>query len=308
MHTRARNRLIFILFFSIVTTVVMLFLRNYGNNVIFYEIRIPEILLAFFAGAGLSVNGAVFQTLFRNDLATPYILGIASAAAFGAAIGIQAGITSQIFLSAAAFIAAIFATIAVFAFGGISKRPGGLLLAGVALNFFFASAIMLMQYLANFTVSFEIIRWLMGNLSIIGYKKVYLLIPTVILSSFAIFRFYDELNLLVAGEEFAKIHGVNISSAKTALFFLTSLSTAIIVSIVGPIGFVGMMVPHIIKLIVGKDHKFVLAGSFFFGGFFLAASSEIGKIVVPPAQIPTGIITSLLGGPFFLWLLIRKRN
>ncbi len=163
-----------------------------------------------------------------------------------------------------------------------------------------------MQYLANFTVSFEIIRWMMGDLSIIGYGKLSLIIPSVLLSSVVIYRFYDELNLFIAGEEFAKIHGVNVKQIKAALFFLTSLSTAIIVSVAGPIGFVGMMVPHIIKMTIGRDHKFMLIGTFFFGGLFLAVSNEVGRIIVPPAQIPVGIITSILGGPFFIWLLVRN--
>lgn len=302
------KRLFLICILSITAVLIMPFFGSYDNNTIFYDIRIPKILLAFFVGAGLSVNGAVFQTLFKNDLATPYILGVASAAAFGAAIGIQIGVGSQLALSALAFAAAMSATIIVFMLGKISKMPSGLLLAGVALNFFFASMILLMQYLANFTVSFEIIRWMMGNLSIVGYSKLYLLIPTVLVSSGVTYRFYDELNLFVAGEEFAKIHGVNVKQVKAALFFLTSLSTAIIVSVAGPIGFVGMMVPHIIKISIGRDHKVMLIGAFFFGGFFLSASNEIGRIIVPPAQIPVGIITSLLGGPFFIWLLIRRRN
>ncbi len=302
------KRLFLICAISVAVIFIMPFFGSYDNKTIFYDIRIPEVLLAFFVGAGLSINGAVFQTVFKNDLATPYILGVASAAAFGAAIGIRIGSDSQLVLSILAFAAAMLTTIIVFMLGKISKRPGGLLLAGVALNFFFASMILLMQYMANFTVSFEIIRWMMGDLSIVGYKNLYLLIPTVLISSAITYRFYDELNLFVAGEEFAKIHGVNVKQIKAVLFFLTSLSTAIIVSVAGPIGFVGMMVPHIIKILIGRDHKFMLVGSFFFGGFFLTVSNEIGKIIVPPAQIPVGIITSILGGPFFIWLLIRRGN
>ncbi len=306
MLDTGKKRLFLLCALSIAAVAIMPFFGSYHNNIIFYDIRIPKVLLAFFVGAGLSINGAVFQTLFRNDLATPYILGVASAAAFGAAIGIQIGIDNQMLLSALAFLAALSATIIVFMLGRISKRPGGLLLAGIALNFFFASLILLMQYLANFTVSFEIIRWMMGDLSIIGYGKLSLIIPSVLLSSVVIYRFYDELNLFIAGEEFAKIHGVNVKQIKAALFFLTSLSTAIIVSVAGPIGFVGMMVPHIIKMTIGRDHKFMLIGTFFFGGLFLAVSNEVGRIIVSPAQIPVGIITSILGGPFFIWLLVRN--
>ncbi|OUR73675.1 iron ABC transporter [Methylophaga sp. 41_12_T18] len=281
---------------------------------IMFEIRIPRVIFAFVAGAGLALCGMVFQAMFNNPLATPFTLGVASGASLGAAIYVSLGLSfSLLGIDGTSFSAFLGALIAISIVYGISHFRQGfstetLLLTGVAISFFFSSLILFTQYLSNVTDSFRILRWLMGELSIVGYQDLMQLLPFVTLCVAVIIWLSRELNLLMAGDDIALSRGVAVKQTRYLLFFITSLCVGAIVALCGPIGFIGMMVPHICRLIIGSDHRWLTPATLMFGGGFLVFCDTIARLIIAPAEIPVGVITTLLGGPFFLWLLIRIRS
>ena len=281
---------------------------------ILWDIRLPRLLFAFLAGCGLALCGLVFQAMFHNPLATPFTLGVASGASLGAAISVYLGLnffllgfTAQ---TLSAFCGALIAISLVFF---ISRLRSGfstetLLLTGVAISFFFSSLILLVQYLSDVNDAFQIIRWLMGSLTVVGYDDVRQLAPFVIIAAIVIIGFGRELNLLMAGDDIAASRGVSVNRLRYLMFFVTSLCVGAIVALCGPIGFIGMMVPHICRLLIGQDHQWLIPASLLFGGSFLIICDTLARIVIAPAELPVGVITTLLGGPFFLWLLIRNKR
>jgi len=277
---------------------------------IFWKIRIPRVLVAFLSGMALAVSGMTFQALFRNPLATPFTLGVSSGAAFGAAAYVRLGLVFT-FLgisgqSVGAFGGALAAILIVY---GLTQARRGfstatMLLAGVAVSFFFTSLILFIQYMSDFTHSFRIVRWLMGGLEVVGYRPVLTLAPFVLVGSAVVLALFRELNLMLMGEDIAASRGVSVKTLKNTLFFATSLMVGGVVAIAGPIGFVGMMSPHICRLIIGHDHRWLGPATILFGGMFLTVCDTLSRTLIAPAEIPVGVITALLGGPFFLWLLI----
>mgnify|MGYP000270500514 CR=1 FL=1 len=278
------------------------------------QIRIPRILFAFLAGSGLALCGMVFQAMFHNPLATPFTLGVASGASLGAALYVYLGFNISLLGidggTFAAFLGALLAITFVYSISRLQRgfSPETLLLTGVAISFFFSSLILFTQYLSNLTDSFQIIRWLMGSLTTVGYQDILQLLPFVTLCAATIIWLSRELNLLMAGDDIALSRGVSVHSVRYLLFFVTSLCVGAIVALCGPIGFVGMMVPHICRLLIGSDHRWLIPATLLFGGTFLIICDTIARLVIAPAEIPVGVITTLLGGPFFLWLLIKSRN
>jgi len=278
------------------------------------EIRIPRVLFAFVAGSGLALCGMVFQAMFHNPLATPFTLGVASGASLGAAIYVSLGLSfSFLGINGTSFAAFSGALLAISIVYSISRFRQGfstetLLLTGVAISFFFSSLILFTQYISNVTDSFRILRWLMGELSIIGYRDLMQLLPFVTFCTAVILWLGRELNLLMAGDDIAISRGVAVKQIRYILFFTTSLCVGAIVALCGPIGFIGMMVPHICRLIIGTDHRWLTPATLMFGGGFLVVCDTISRLIIAPAEIPVGVITTLLGGPFFLWLLIRSRS
>ena len=179
-----------------------------------------------------------------------------------------------------------------------------MLLAGIAVNLFFSSLILLIQYMSDFTRSFRILRWLMGGLEVMGYESILNLAPLVLTSVLVLFALTHELNLMAVGEELAISRGVDVQWVKRALFLATSVCVGGVVAVCGPVGFVGMMVPHICRLLVGGNHRRLLPTCCLFGGVFLTACDTAARTLIAPAEIPVGVITSVLGGPFFVWLLV----
>lgn len=277
---------------------------------IFWKIRLPRVITAFFAGSALAISGMAFQAMFRNPLATPFTLGVSSGAAFGAAIYIKIGLIFSIFgvsgQSLSAFIGAIISVLLVYGLSQIKKgfTTATMLIAGVAINFFFSSLILFIQYLSDFANSFRIIRWLMGGFEIVGFRPVITILPFVLIGGALVFVLTHELNLLTLGEDIALSRGVDVKKIKAVLFFATSLMIGGVVSVCGPIGFIGMMAPHICRLLIGAEHRFLTPVSFLFGGVFLVFCDALARMLIAPAEIPVGVITALLGGPFFLWLLL----
>ncbi len=283
-------------------------------HTILQDIRLPRVLFAFVAGAGLALCGMVFQAMFQNPLATPFTLGVASGASLGAASYVYFGLSFTILgiegTSFSAFLGALLALSIVY---GISHFRSGfsvetLLLTGVAISFFFSSLILFVQYLSNITDSFRIIRWLMGELSTVSYVDLFQLLPFVTLTLVFIIWSSRELNLMMAGDDIALSRGVAVKKTRYRLFIITSLCVGGIVAITGPIGFIGMMVPHMCRLIIGHDHRWLIPASFMFGGAFLVICDTLARLLLAPSEIPVGVITTLLGGPFFIWLLIRSRS
>lgn len=284
------------------------------QQLILYELRIPRVLFAFTAGSGLALCGMVFQAMFRNPLATPFTLGVASGASLGAALSVYIGLSFTILginaISFSAFAGALVAiglvySISHFRFGFSGET---LLLTGIAISFFFSSLILFVQYLSNIADSFQIIRWLMGSLTVVGYHELKQLLPFVSLTAIVIILLSRELNLLMAGDDIALSRGVSVKYVRYTLFFITSLCVGAIVSLCGPIGFVGMMVPHICRLLIGEDHRWLTPATLLFGGGFLVICDTLARLVIAPAELPVGVVTTLLGGPFFLWLLIRYKR
>jgi len=281
---------------------------------IFWKIRIPRVCISFLAGAALAVSGMAFQAMFRNPLATPFTLGVASGASLGAAIYVRLGLVFSVLgisgISVFAFTGAILSILLVY---GLTRVRRGfstttMLLAGVAISFFFSSIILFTQYMSDFTHSFRILRWLMGGLEVVGFESVLNMAPFVISGGAIILYMTHELNLMMTGEEIAISRGVSVWKTKKVLFFATSLMVGGVVAICGPIGFVGMMAPHICRLLIGADHRYLTPATLLFGGVFLTLCDMLARTLIAPAEMPVGIITALLGGPFFIWLLLGKSS
>jgi len=297
-------------FIGIETISPMDIAANSYEGDIFWRLRVPRALIAFLAGAGLAISGMAFQAMFRNPLATPFTLGVSAGASFGAAVYVTLGFAFSFAgisgVSVFAFLGAVMAITIVYGLTKVRKgfSTATMLLAGVAVSFFFTSVILFMQYISDFTRSFRVMRWLMGGLEVVGYDSVLNLFPFVMIGVGVVFLFTRELNLLTTGEEIAISRGVEARKVKAAMFFASSLMVGGVVAVCGPIGFVGMMTPHICRLMIGPDHRFLAPASALFGGVFLTLCDTLARTAIAPAEIPVGVITALLGGPFFLWLLL----
>jgi len=268
-------------------------------------IRLPRTIAAFLAGATLSLCGMIFQALFRNDLASPYTLGISSGASFGAAVAILLGITS---VPMAALLGALIAVAVVWRLSLIESRFGShtMLLAGVATGFFFSGLTIFVQYLADFSHGYRILHWLMGSLDAMGWPETVRIAPFFLFAVVAAL-FHRELDILSFGEEAAAARGVDYSRTLLAQFILTSIAVAGIVAATGPIGFVGLIAPHSARLLVGPRHCILTPASALTGGVLLTLCDTLARTLIAPGEIPVGVVTALLGGPFFLWLLLRGR-
>ncbi|HDP94690.1 MAG TPA: iron ABC transporter permease [Candidatus Aminicenantes bacterium] len=280
-------------------------------SMIFWQIRLPRVLLGWVAGAGLAAAGMVFQAIFRNSLATPYTLGVSAGASLGAALGMRLGLGGLLLgfsvMNLSAMAGALIAIGLVYGLTRLRREcsTATMLLAGVAVNFLFASLILLIQYSADFYDTFRILRWLMGGLEMVGFSAPLRALIVVAPVALVLALMSFELNLLTIGEELAISRGMAVARVRSVLFFLVSLMVGVVVSICGPIGFVGLMCPHICRLIVGADHRRLLPATLLFGGAFLVVCDTAARTLFAPTELPVGIFTSLLGGPFFLWLLLK---
>ncbi|MBD3318080.1 MAG: iron chelate uptake ABC transporter family permease subunit [Chitinivibrionales bacterium] len=281
---------------------------------IFWSLRVPRVLTAFLAGGGLALCGMVFQAVFRNPLATPFTLGVSSGASCGAAVAILFGLNrlapAMPVVPLGAFVGAMAAMGLVYAFTTLSRDFSTLtlLLAGIAVSFIFSSSLMFLQYLSNFTHSFQIVRWLMGGIEVFGYGHFATMVPLVLAGGMIIAFFLPHLDHLLSGEDLAHSRGVNVGATRTWLFIAASVMVAGIVAVCGPVGFVGMMTPHICRLALGGRHTTLGPACFLFGGAFLVLCDTVARTIVAPAEMPVGVLTALMGGPFFLWLLFGREK
>jgi iron complex transport system permease protein len=291
---------------------VMIDPTNITDSDILYSLRIPRVLTTFLVGVILALGGVVFQALFRNPLATPFTLGVSSGAALGATVALRLGLTISFLgltmVSWVAFVGALFAVGLVFLLSKVGKQrgPSSMLLSGVAVNFSLASLVMLIHYSSSMSGSFNILRWMMGRTEVVGYSTATLLLPFAGLLAVILIVLSRELDLMTVGDDFAITRGVALKPVRNLMLVSVSLATGIAVSLSGPIGFVGLMAPHICRLLVGSGHRMLIPATIFFGGSFLVACDTIARTVVAPTEIPVGVVTSLVGSVFFLWLLIKR--
>ena len=289
----------------------------FADNVdaqIFFIARLPRALTGALVGATLAAAGVVFQALLRNPLATPFTLGVSAGSALGAMFAITFRLHLSFFgvsaVTAASFIGSIGAVAIVYALARARHRgfsTNVLLLAGVTLNAFFSALILFVQYLADSSEAMRTMRWLMGDLDVAGYGPIVAALPLCALA-FAVFAWLPRaLNLLSLDADAAAARGVNVLRVQRLAFFSASMATGAAVSLGGPIGFIGIIVPHLVRLLVGADHRVVLPASAFFGAAFLVVCDVLARTAMAPVELPVGIITAIIGGPFFLWLLVRQR-
>lgn len=279
---------------------------------IFFVARLPRVLAAALVGATLATAGVVLQALLRNPLATPFTLGTSAGAALGAMLVIAAGLdlgalgVSSVPLGS--FTGSIVATGLVYWMARSQRRGLSttvLLLAGVTLNSFFSALILFVQFMGDVTQTFRTVRWLMGDLDVGSYGPLVAALPFVVLAFAAFAVLARSLNLLSLGADAAGARGVDVAWAERLAFLSASLATGAAVSLAGPIGFIGIIVPHLVRLLVGADHRVVLPASACFGAAFLIGCDVISRTAFAPLELPVGIVTAMIGGPFFLWQLVR---
>ena len=286
----------------------------FADNVdaqIFFVARLPRAIAAALVGGTLAAAGVVFQGLLRNPLATPYTLGVSAGASLGAMVAITFGSAWAIGGVATASLAGAFLAVAIV-YALAAARHRGLsttvmLLAGVTLNAFFSALILFVQYVSDFAQTYRALRWLMGDLDVASYEPILYALPLIGVAFAGFAWLARPLNLMSAGMDAAATRGVEVERVQRGAFFAASLATGAAVSVGGPIGFVGIIVPHLVRLLVGADHRLVLPASTFFGAAFLVGCDALARTVIAPIELPVGIITAVIGGPFFLWLLITRR-
>jgi iron complex transport system permease protein len=286
-----------------------LFSSEIGQQ-IFFDLRLPRVVFAFLVGFSLAMIGVAFQALLQNELATPYTLGVASGGALGAVIAIKSGLvftvfgfTNIIFFSVGGSVLTIL-IIYLIAKSRAGLSPITLILTGVTISLLFSSLILFVHYLADFTETYRMIRWLMGGLQVTGWYYSLVLFPFVSLTFLYLFRKAVALNIISSGDEMALSKGVDVLRLQRGVFLISSVLVGIIVAFAGPIGFIGLIIPHLIRLIVGADHRKLLITAPIFGGTFLIWCDTFSRTIISPAEF----ITAMLGGPFFIWLLIRQKR
>ncbi|CAI8858573.1 iron ABC transporter permease [Kosakonia quasisacchari] len=285
-----------------------------GTRVIVWDIRMPYALMAIIVGLTLGLAGAEMQTILNNPLASPFTLGVSSAAAFGAALAIVLGIgipgvPAQWFISANAFL---FALLAALLLDGITRwtqvATSGVVLFGIALVFTFNALVSMLQFIANEDTLQGLVFWTMGSIARASWEKLGILLlalavimPLSMLSSW-------KLTSLRLGEDRAISFGINVRRLRLATLLRISILSALSVAFVGPIGFIGLVAPHIARMVFGEDHRFYLPGSALIGALVLSLASIVSKNLIDGVIIPVGIVTSLVGVPFFITIIVRHRG
>jgi len=279
--------------------------------IIIWKIRLPRIILTVIAGMGLGVSGAVFQGIFRNPMANPYILGISSGAAFGVTLGITMGLQITFLgigaIPISAFIGAISASIVVYLISGGGRDILPLLLSGIAMGFLLSALMSLLMYFNRSQLE-NIVYWTMGSFNAANWQKAVITAPVILPGSLFIIIFARDLNLMVLGEDSANSMGISVKKSRLIFLLVSTIITASAVAVSGVIGFVGLIVPHAMRIITGPDHRTLIPYSMLGGAILLLISDTIARTIIAPTEIPVGIVTSLLGAPFFLFLLNRMRN
>jgi iron complex transport system permease protein len=289
------------------------------QQAVLITIRLPRVALWILAGAGLAVTGAALQGLFRNPLADPGLVGVSGGAALGAASVIVMGALwfpgltqalGNLTLPLAAFLGGLLATLTVYRLASYQGRSqlAVMLLAGIAVNALAFAGIGLFSYLSTDEQLRNLTFWNLGSLGGAQWSLLLTIAPIVIVGIILLLRRANQLNALLLGEVEAGHLGIDIQRLKYHVIILTALVVGVLVAVSGIIGFVGLVVPHLLRLACGPDHKWVLPGAALLGAALMLAADVAARTVVIPAELPIGILTAFIGGPFFLWLLLRQRN
>ena len=289
----------------------------FADNVdaqIFFVARLPRVLAATIVGSGLALAGVVFQALLRNPLASPDTLGVSAGAALGAVLAITFNADFSLLGVSAIPLATLAGSLGALAivYGLSAARRRGassmvLLLAGVTLTTLLGALTTFVRYLADFTQTLQTVRWLMGSLDVGSYGPIAAALVPLTLACAGFATLPRVLDLLSVGAESAAARGVNVPRAEKVALASASLATGAAVSLAGPLSFVGIIVPHLVRLLVGADHRLVLPAAALFGSAFLIGCDLVARTAFAPAELPVGVVTAIIGGPVFLWLLFRRQ-
>jgi iron complex transport system permease protein len=275
---------------------------------VLFELRLPRVLFAIIVGGALALSGAVMQALFRNPLAEPTLIGISSGASLGAVAALLFGFGSVLATGLAGFTGAMVATVAAYLVGRRMPGVAGLLLAGIAINAFALSVVSLLITFTSDTQFRSFAFWSLGSLTRASWSSLVWLLPwSVLLSLWLVLR-WRVLNALLLGEREAQHLGFDLKRVRLELIFGICLLVGPLVAVTGGIAFIGLVMPHVVRLWLGADHRLLLPMSWMGGAAALLLADGLARLVLMPAELPLGVITSLVGGPFFLWLLLSRRN
>lgn len=280
------------------------------DSSIFWQLRLPRVILSVLVGGALAVCGATYQSVFRNPLTDPYVLGISSGASLGAAIAIIMGLQSMMWgVGGAALAAGLLTVVLIYKISSIGNRmhTTTLLLTGTCFTFLCSAIISFLMVLHQNKME-SIIFWTMGGFSGASWTEVWMLLPIVLVGSTIVTIYGKELNLLLAGSETAQSLGVEVEKVKRILLGVTTLMVAFAVSTSGVIGFVGLIVPHAVRLVTGPDNRRVIPYSVVCGGLLMLVCDTIARTLMPPAELPVGAITALIGAPMFVYLLYKNKK
>jgi len=281
---------------------------------IFFQIRLPRVLMGLLVGASLAVVGAALQALFRNPLADPFTLGVSGGGALGASVAIALGFGANVagvpLVFVAAFLGAGAAVFVVYrmASTGTVVLPGALLLAGVVLNLIAAAGVLVIQYVADYTRALQILRWMIGSLDVVGFGLVWRVALFVLPGLVMLLLSARDLHLLAVDEETAASLGVDVRRVERIVYAASSMVVGATVAVAGPIGFVGLIVPHAVRVLFGEDLRLVLPCSLLLGASFLVLADTVARTLLGGGELPVGAVTALAGGPMFLWLLRRRQR
>ncbi|MDH5437654.1 MAG: iron chelate uptake ABC transporter family permease subunit [Candidatus Bathyarchaeota archaeon] len=286
---------------------------SYVEETIIIQIRMPRILAGALVGVALAAAGVVYQGIFKNPMADPYVLGVSAGAAVGASLAIVLGIGFTLLslstVPISAFAGSLLAVFIVYNISRVGSRVPvtTLLLSGLAVSIFLSAIVAVLQVIAGERLHI-IVFWLMGGFSYVEWKDVWAVLPLICLGTAVIYFYARDLNILALGEETAQHLGVDIEKVKKLLLVFGSLVTASAVSISGLIAFIGLVIPHITRIMIGPDHRILLPTSMIAGALFLVICDAVARVIVSPVELPVGVITALSGGPFFIYLLRKKKE
>ena len=281
---------------------------------LFFRLRLPRVLMGLLIGASLSLVGACLQALFRNPLADPFTLGVSGGGVLGASVAIALGWGARVFAVPVVFLAAFAGSAAAIvlvyriARSGATVMPGSLLLAGVVLNLTAGAGVLTIQYLADQTRALQILRWMIGSLDAVGFQTIDQMLIFLVPGWLVLLAFSRDLHLLAMDEDTAASLGVNVRRCEIVIYTASSLVVGVTVAVGGTIGFVGLIVPHIVRLLFGQDVRIVMPCSFLLGAAFLMLADAVARTALGQSELPVGAVTGILGGPFFLWLMRREQR
>jgi iron complex transport system permease protein len=326
---RMSTRLVRALVFSVVVLVVALLVglaigyqqldlgglfSESRSQALFLRLRLPRVMMAGLIGSSLAVVGAALQALFRNPLAEPFTLGVSGGGALGASVAIAFGLGASVAGVPLVFLVAFAgASVAVLVVYQVARTraillPGALLLGGVVVNITSGAGVLIIQYFTEYTRALQILRWMIGSLDVVGFDLIWRMVVFLVPGWIVLLVLARDLHLLAVGEETAMSLGVNVQRVEKLVYAASALVVGITVAVGGTIGFVGLIVPHVVRILFGEDVRIVLPCSLLLGAAFLILADTVARTAFGEGELPVGAVTAVLGGPLFLWLLRRQQR